>query len=93
VKYTLSKRAKELLLLIDKRTDRDWDTGVVRRYFVPLCRDNVSGSGDARCLRSLETKGLIEPMKLLAYSYAITEEGRLWVLYAPLTGRDDGRRV
>ena len=77
MKYTLSKRAKELLLLVDKRTDRDWDTGQIRRYFVPLCRDNVSGAGDARCLQSLEAKGLIEPMKLVAYSYAITEEGRL----------------
>jgi len=73
----LSDRAKELLLLVDKATDRDWDTGAIKRYFIPLVRDNVSGPGDARCLKSLEDKGLIEPMKLVAYSYAITEAGRL----------------
>lgn len=56
----LSKRAAELLLLIDRVTDRDWDTGEVHHYYVPSSADGVSGSGDARCLRSLEAKGLIE---------------------------------
>ena len=73
----LSKRARELLLLVDKRTDRDWDTGEVKYYYVPAAGDGVSGSGDARCLKSLEAKGLIEPMKVASYSYAVTEEGRL----------------
>ncbi len=76
---TISSRAKEILLVIDKATDREEDTGEISRYWVPLGRgnDNISGAGDARCLRSLETKGLIKRMPASSYSYAITEEGRL----------------
>ncbi len=75
----LSKRAGELLLIIDQATDRDFDAKTIDRYFVPQRNDNICGAGDARCLRSLEGKGLIErmPHGSKDYSYAITEEGRL----------------
>ena len=77
----LSNRANELLLVIDKATDRDFDSKTISRYWVPLGRgqDSIWGAGDARCLRSLESKGLIErmPVGSRGYSYAITEEGRL----------------
>ena len=77
----LSNRANELLLVIDKATDRDFDSKTISRYWVPLGQgnDNVWGAGDARCLRSLEGKKLIERMPIgsQGYSYAITEEGRL----------------
>ncbi|MDP2730559.1 MAG: hypothetical protein Q8O55_08745 [Dehalococcoidales bacterium] len=79
MKVVLSKRAKELLLIIDKRTDRDFTTGAISIYFVPLGagNDNVWGAGDARSLNSLERKGLIQRMPVAEYSFAITEEGRL----------------
>jgi len=75
----LSSRAKELMLIIDRATDRDFTTKTIQRYWVPQGQgnDGVWGAGDARCLRSLESKGLIERMPLSDYSYAITEEGRL----------------
>ena len=72
----LSDRAKELLIIIEKATDKD-TSGQVVRYFVPTINSNVSGAGDARCLRSLEDKGLIKRMTATSYSYAITEEGEL----------------
>jgi len=65
----LSKRAIELLRLIDSRTTPD-------RFFVPQRDDPVSGAGDARCLLSLEAKGLIERKHPEQYWYAITDEGR-----------------
>ena len=63
--------------MIDHKTDRDFSSKTISRYYVPIAYDGVSGAGDARCLRSLESKGLIEHMPASDYSYAITEEGRL----------------
>ena len=73
----LSCRAKELLLLIDHKTDRDFSSKTIDRYYIPIGGDGVWGAGDANCLRGLERKGLIERMPVGDYSYAITEEGRL----------------
>lgn len=65
----LSKRAIELLQLIDSRTKPD-------RFFVPLRDDPVGGAGDAKCLLSLEAKGLIERKHPQQYWYAITDKGQ-----------------
>lgn len=86
----LSERALLLLRLVASRTDRDWGTGEVRRFYVPGARTeyvtlpggklvdiDVGGSGDAMALKALERRGLIEPRRTAAYSYALTEEGRL----------------
>lgn len=88
----LSERAKDLLILINEFTDRNWETGEILRYFIPnnekwsdvLDRHIlVSGAGDARILKSLEGKGLIErpprASSLTHYVYAITEDGLLAV--------------
>ncbi len=68
-KMRLSKRAMELLQLIDSRTKPD-------RFFVPQRDDSVSGAGDAKSLLSLEAKGLIERKHLQQYWFAITDEGK-----------------
>lgn len=73
----LSDRARELLLIIDRKTDRDFLNKTIDRYYCPMTYGGVSGAGDANCLRGLERKGLIERMPVGDYSYAITEEGRL----------------
>lgn len=91
-KKRLSDRALLLLRLVASRTDRDWGTGEVRRYFVPNARTmyltlptrevvsvSVGGSGDAAALKSLERRGLIEPKPVAAYAYALTEEGHLFL--------------
>lgn len=77
----LSARAWELLLLIDEACD---DSG---RFFVPSayevsCRRTgntvwVSGAGDVKIIKSLESKGLVRPKKLANYACQITEDGRL----------------
>lgn len=87
----LSFRAKELLLVVDERTEYDI-AGNLAKYFVPSSRPYytpishksgfyVSGSGDARILKSLEAKGMIERPRTapdsFKYSYKVTESGRI----------------
>lgn len=88
----LSERAVLLLRLVADRTDRDWSTGEVKRYFVPQhdaaylelpSGDVVSvwvhGGSDAAVFRSLERRGFVEPRPVAPYSYALTEEGHLFL--------------
>jgi hypothetical protein len=70
-----------------QRTPTDWATGKRKAFWIPpngyktdwmedfQANLYVSGSGDAAALRSLERRGLTEPQKLVAYAYAITEDG------------------
>lgn len=71
----VSPRALALLAIIDSKTERD-ASGKLLRYYLPIYGDGVSGSGDARALKSLETKGLIRAEGRTRYSFSITEAGR-----------------
>lgn len=83
----LSGRAWTLLLLIDSHCTPDgrfWVPSAYPEFCEYLHRYlenevSVSGAGDAKILKSLEAKGLIEPRKVSRYSYAITEEGRMLI--------------
>jgi len=93
-KLRLSERAMLLLLLIDQETERDWTNGQFHHYWIPGDRYKpvhiytlnsreitVGGASDARILKSLESKGLIERPKGTPdgypYAYGATEDGRL----------------
>jgi hypothetical protein len=84
----VSERAKILLLIVAQHTDRDWSSGEVKSFFVPNPggyyvngkQHFVSGAGDAKILRTLQLKGLIERPKTSLpnkYIYALTEDGLL----------------
>lgn len=90
----LSERAVLLLRLVADRTDRDWSTGEVKRYFVPQHDPSylqlpsgevvsvwVHGGSDAAAFRSLESRGLIQDKSgpCGRYCYALTEEGHLFL--------------
>lgn len=73
IRKKLSDHARLLLLSIYERGEVDWDTGEIKRWWVPpsgnkICYINatheqvsVSGSGTASALKGLTTKGLIKP--------------------------------
>jgi len=63
------------LALVNQKTTYD-EAGVRLTYYYPLFGDGVSGPGDARALRSLESKGLIERIPIASYAYAITPLGK-----------------
>ena len=86
----LSPRASMLLALIRARTDKDWTTGELRRYWVPSAYPEyidgqaepvfVRGAGDMACLKSLEAKYLIRHPRNTPHTvsaYEITEDGLL----------------
>ena len=90
----VSKRGSMLLQLIDARSDVDWSTGKVERFWVPragtervdrgrdlsLLEVHVSGSGDMRALKALERAGLIRrPKTTIDIAYVVTEDGRVEV--------------
>lgn len=69
----LSPRQWFCLHIIAECTDRDWSTGEIHRYFVPMAPTRassacmvsgpgsaISGSSDAASLRALARRGLIE---------------------------------
>lgn len=84
----LSERAIILLEVVNKATIRNWDTGVLSRYYYPHVgtvylenpdrHTSVGGAGDAAALKGLANRGLIEHIRAAnPYCYAITESGRL----------------
>ena len=89
----ISKRAQELLLLVEQQTEMDWETGTLTRYYIPRGEEEyvtrcggsigyVSGSGDASIFRALEKAGLIRHVQRPSgmsgkYDYALTEDGLL----------------
>lgn len=87
----ISERAMWLLWCIGQATERNWETGELHRYFVPSAkmyhyRDNghqestyISGNGDAKSLKALESRGLIEPKSIADYAYALTEDGLMYI--------------
>lgn len=86
----LTDQQKRYLLLIDQRTEMNWETGECNRFWVPprgLKRDKievldgyeyVDGSGVAQTLKALERRGLTERKSIGGvsdYYYRITELG------------------
>ena len=71
----LSQRAIFLLKLVDEATKRD-SGGALVMFWLPPQGYAVSGGGDARCLKSLVDKELIEHVKEpYYYWFATTEKG------------------
>lgn len=82
----LTDQQKLYLLLIDERTEMNWETGELRSYWMPPDGNKTStikclgghifvdGSGVARTLKSLETRSLTKKQRF-NYSYSITERG------------------
>lgn len=82
----LTDQQKLYLLLIDERTDINWETGELISYWMPPCGNKTSkircldgyafvdGPGVARTLKALEYRQLTKRQRF-DYSYSITELG------------------